>query len=245
MMNLRAASRIRVSIILIAAIIVGISVLGYVQSTLISSQLDSLNEQAAEVAKEETFATIELKNQIAQTREHAESLINQFITLGAIGAIIAILLLVYVNRTVIKRLMGLQDSMAAFVEGRRVPIPTDGTDEIATMGRALDYLVTTLQRREERLEDQLNFQRTLLDTIPNPIFYKDKDGVFLGANAAFEAVTGLPPKNVVGKSPFDIDRPDLAERYDPEDRTASAGKRRHSYETQKIFADGKPHHVMV
>jgi len=51
MMNLRAASRIRVSIILIAAIIVGISVLGYVQSTLISSQLDSLNEQAAEVAK--------------------------------------------------------------------------------------------------------------------------------------------------------------------------------------------------
>jgi type II secretory pathway component PulL len=64
-MNLRAASRIRVSIILIAAIIVGISVLGYVQSTLISSQLDSLNEQAAEVAKEETFATIELKNQIA------------------------------------------------------------------------------------------------------------------------------------------------------------------------------------
>lgn len=245
MMNIRAASRIRISIILIAAIIIGISVLGYVQSTLISSQLDSLNQQAAEVAKEETFATIELKTQIAQTRERAESLINQFITLGAIGSIIAILLLVYVNRTVIKRLMGLQDSMAAFVEGRRVPIPTEGTDEIATMGRALDYLVTTLQRREERLEDQLNFQRTLLDTIPNPIFYKDKDGVFLGANAAFEAVTGLPPKNVVGKSPFDIDRPDLAERYDPEDRKASAGKRRHSYETQKIFADGKPHHVMV
>ncbi len=242
---MRAASRIRISIILIATIIVGISVLGYVQSTLISSQLDSLNQQAIEVSKEETFASIELKTQIAQTRERADSLINQFIILGAVGAIIAILLLVYVNRTVITRLMGLQDSMAAFVEGRRVPIPTEGSDEIATMGRALDYLVTTLQRREERLEDQLNFQRTLLDTIPNPIFYKDKDGVFLGANAAFEAVTGLPPKNVVGKSPFDIDRPDLAERYDPEDRTASAGKRRHSYETQKIFADGKPHHVMV
>lgn len=244
-MNIRAASRIRVSIILIAAIIVGISAFGYFQSTQISSQLESLNQQALEVTKEETFASAELKAQIAQTRARADNLINQFITFGAAGSALAILLLVYVNRTVITRLMGLQDSMAAFVEGRRVDIPTDGTDEIATMGRALDYLVTTLQRREERLEDQLNFQRTLLDTIPNPIFYKDKDGMFLGANAAFEAVTGLPPKNVVGKSPFDIDRPDLAERYDPEDRSASAGKRRHSYETQKIFADGKPHHVMV
>lgn len=244
-MNIRAATRIRISIILICAIIVGLSSLGYYQSMQISSQLESLNQQANGIAKEENFANAELKAQITQTRAHAASLNTQFITFGAIGTLLAILILVYINRTVIRRLMGLQDSMAAFVEGRRVEIPTDGTDEIATMGRALDYLVTTLQRREERLEDQLNFQRTLLDTIPNPIFYKDKDGVFLGANAAFEAVTGLPPKNVVGKSPFDIDRPDLAERYDPEDRSASAGKRRHSYETQKIFADGKPHHVMV
>lgn len=244
-MNIRAASRIRVSIILIAAIIVGISVLGYVQSTEISSQLESLSQQAQEIAKDENFANTELKTQIVQTKARSESLMNQFISFGIVGTLLAILLLVYVNRTVITRLMGLQDSMSAFVEGREVKIPTEGTDEIATMGRALDYLVTTLQRREERLEDQLNFQRTLLDTIPNPIFYKDKDGVFLGANAAFEAVIGMPPKKVVGKSPFDIDRPDLAERYDPEDRSASAGKRRHSYETQKIFADGKPHHVMV
>ena len=244
-MNIRAATRIRVSIILIGAIIIGLSVFGYYQSMQITSQLESLNQQAVEIAKEENFANAELKAQIAQTRARAENLNNQFITFGAVGVLLAIFLLIYVNRTVIKRLMGLQDSMAAFVQGRRVEIPTEGTDEIATMGRALDYLVTTLQRREERLEDQLNFQRTLLDTIPNPIFYKDKDGIFLGANAAFEAVTGLPPTKVVGKSPFDIDRPDLAERYDPEDRSASAGKRRHSYETQKIFADGKPHHVMV
>ena len=46
-------------------------------------------------------------------------------------------------------------------------------------------------------------------------------------------------------SPFDIDRPDLAERYDPQDHAVGMGKRRYSYETQKTFADGKKHHVMI
>lgn len=169
---------------------------------------------------------------------------QQILSLGGAALIVIFAVLVYLNRNVIRRLVRLQTSMAAFVEGREHEIPTEGSDEIASMGRALDYLVTTLRRREERLEEQLNFQRTLLDTIPNPIFYKDNNGRFLGANAAFESVVGLTPDEVIGKTPFDIDRPDLAERYDPQERLMAAGKRRYSYETQKVFADGKSHHVM-
>lgn len=161
------------------------------------------------------------------------------------GLIVATGAMVYLYRNVIRRLLRLQSSMSAFVEGRDDEIPTEGNDEIASMGRALDYLVTTLRRRELRLEEQLLFQRTLLDTIPNPVFYKDDNGKFTGANAAFEAVVGLPPDEVVGKTPFDIDRPDLAERYDPQDRATGFGKKRYSYETEKAFADGKMHHVMI
>ncbi len=161
------------------------------------------------------------------------------------GLIVAIGAMIYLYRNVIRRLLRLQSSMSAFVEGRDEDIPTEGNDEIASMGRALDYLVTTLKRREVRLEEQLIFQRTLLDTIPNPVFYKDDNGKFTGANAAFEAVVGLPPDEVVGKTPFDIDRPDLAERYDPQDRATGLGKKRYSYETEKTFADGKTHHVMI
>lgn len=161
------------------------------------------------------------------------------------GMIIIVLAMIYLYRHVIRRLLLLQTSMAAFVEGREADIPTSGNDEIASMGRALDYLVTTLRRREARLGDQLDFQRTLLDTIPNPIFYKNDNGEFTGANAAFESVVGLTPDEIIGKTPFDIDRPDLAERYDPQDRAVGMGKRRYSYETQKTFADGKKHHVMI
>ncbi len=143
--------------------------------------------------------------------------------------------MIYLYWHVIRQLLLLQTSMAAFVEGREADIPTSGNDEIASMGRALDYLVTTLRRREALLGDQLDFQKTLLDTIPNPIFYKNDNGQFTGANAAFESVEGLTPDEIIGKSPFDLDRPDLAERYDPQDRAVGMGKRRYSYETQKFF----------
>lgn len=153
--------------------------------------------------------------------------------------------MIYLYWHVIRQLLLLQTSMAASVEGREADIPMSGNDEIASMGRALDYLVTTLRRREALLGDQLDFQKTLLDTIPNPIFYKNDNGQFTGANAAFESVEGLTPDEIIGKSPFDLDRPDLAERYDAQDRAVGMGKRRYSYETQKIFADGKKHHVMI
>lgn len=170
---------------------------------------------------------------------------HQAITLVLLGLVLGGLAMLYLYRTVIFRLLRLQSCMSAIIEGREAAIPTDGSDEIASMGRALEYLVTTLRRREARLEDQLIFQRTLIDTIPNPVFYKDHNGHFTGANAAFEMVVGLTPDEVVGKSPFDIDRPDLAERFDPQDRGVGVGKRRYSYETQKAFADGKMHHVMI
>lgn len=178
-------------------------------------------------------------------RAAAEKNRTNALLFSLLGIVIIVMAMIYLYKQVIQRLLRLQSSMSAFVEGREADIPTSGSDEIASMGRALDYLVTTLRRREARLGDQLDFQRTLLDTIPNPIFYKNDSGQFTGANAAFETVVGLTPDQIIGKSPFDIDRPDLAERYDPQDRAVGIEKRRYSYETQKIFADGKKHHVMI
>jgi len=202
----------------------------------------SYSEAAKQLSDAVVHKITEERNAIGLLNDASE---RKAIVFTAAGLLIAVLAMIYLYRNVIRRLLRLQSSMSAFVEGRDVDIPTAGNDEIASMGRALDYLVTTLKRRETRLEEQLIFQRTLLDTIPNPIFYKDDNGMFTGANAAFEAVVGLTPDEVVGKTPFDIDRPDLAERYDPQDRATGPGKKRYSYETEKTFADGKNHHVMI
>ncbi len=125
----------------------------------------------------------------------------------------AIVVAFYFNRSIVSRLLRLQSSMAAFVDGRETEIPTDGDDEIGSMGRALEYLVTTLRACEARLAEQVDFRQTLLDTIPNPIFYTDTDGYYLGANEAFASVIGKPISEIVGKTAYDLDRPDMADRY--------------------------------
>jgi PAS domain-containing protein len=45
-------------------------------------------------------------------------------------------------------------------------------------------------------EDHLCFLRTLIDTIPSPLFYKNAAGKYLGANRAFESFVGMARKEL-------------------------------------------------
>lgn len=75
----------------------------------------------------------------------------------------------------------------------------------------LSIIVITLraniQRRlkvELALSNRLEFDKVLLDTIPNPIYYKNIDGKFLGCNLAFANLVNEERKNVIGKTAFDF-----------------------------------------
>jgi|WetSurMetagenome_2_1015567.scaffolds.fasta_scaffold00085_54 two-component system, cell cycle sensor histidine kinase and response regulator CckA len=48
------------------------------------------------------------------------------------------------------------------------------------------------------------FLKSLLDNIPPPIYYKDKDGRYLGINKAFTEVYGWTEPEFVGKTVFDV-----------------------------------------
>lgn len=51
-------------------------------------------------------------------------------------------------------------------------------------------ILDATQRKEAQLglEDRLRFERTLIETMPYPIFYRDAKGHFLGCNSAFAAL---------------------------------------------------------
>lgn len=61
------------------------------------------------------------------------------------------------------------------------------------------------------------FLNSLLEAIPIPVFYKDKDGRYLGFNNAFETFLGQTRDQMIGKTVFDIYRPDIAETYHTKD----------------------------
>ncbi len=63
------------------------------------------------------------------------------------------------------------------------------------------------------LHEKENFLTVLLNAIPIPVFYKDKDGRYIGFNEKFESFFGETRERLVGKTVFEINPPELAKIY--------------------------------
>ncbi|MFW5872098.1 MAG: PAS domain-containing sensor histidine kinase, partial [bacterium] len=64
--------------------------------------------------------------------------------------------------------------------------------------------ITQRKRQELKVKEHANFLKILMDTIPNPIFFKDIKGRYLGCNKAFETVFGTSQEKLVGKTVWDF-----------------------------------------
>lgn len=53
-------------------------------------------------------------------------------------------------------------------------------------------------------QNQLTLLKTLINSVPDLIFYKDVNGVFVGCNSAFEKFAGRKEKELVGLTDFDL-----------------------------------------
>ncbi|MBP9489850.1 MAG: PAS domain-containing protein [Aliarcobacter sp.] len=68
-------------------------------------------------------------------------------------------------------------------------------------------LKANIQRREKlelELSNRIEFDKVLLDTIPNPIYYKNIEGKFLGCNTAFSTLVNSSRDEIIGKTAFDF-----------------------------------------
>ncbi len=86
-----------------------------------------------------------------------------------------------------------------------------------------------------------DFVARLLDSLPLPIFWKDRDSVYLGCNALFAAAVGLArPEEIVGRTDFDLPWPrSEAEAYRADDKEVMAsGRAKASIRENLQRADG-------
>ena len=68
-------------------------------------------------------------------------------------------------------------------------------------------LKANIQKREKvelELSNRLEFDKVLLDTIPNPIYYKNIEGKFLGCNTSFSNLVNSSKNEIIGKTAFDF-----------------------------------------
>jgi diguanylate cyclase (GGDEF)-like protein/PAS domain S-box-containing protein len=78
--------------------------------------------------------------------------------------------------------------------------------------------ITQIKRTTNALNEQLHFTQELIEVIPNPIFYKDLEGKYLGFNKAWEAFFGKRREDFVGKSVWDLLSDELASSAERKDR---------------------------
>ncbi|MFP4145713.1 MAG: putative bifunctional diguanylate cyclase/phosphodiesterase [Phycisphaeraceae bacterium] len=103
-----------------------------------------------------------------------------------------------------------------------------------------------LARRKARheLEDQYRFARTLIEAIPNPVFYKDRQGRYLGGNTAFLSWRGITEDQLVGRTVFDIHSPGSARQHAEMDRVALTSHACVKREWRTVRPDGSTRDVI-
>jgi PAS domain S-box-containing protein len=113
------------------------------------------------------------------------------------------------------------------------------------MGRKPTY--EQLQQRVQKLtekapQNNLSLMEALINTIPNPVFYKDKHGMYQGCNQAFAGqIFGLTKEKILGCSLFDLSDAvpsDLAQIYHQKDDELIKNPGTQIYESQVQCADG-------
>lgn len=150
-----------------------------------------------------------------------------------------------------------EGSFDAQVRVTRLP-PTGGMTEYMLEARditALNRAVGTLRTMNETLERQVadrtrelrrqkGFVENLLTTLPNPVWWKDVNGNFLGYNPAFRAMHGLPGEEWLGRRLRDVRPGDDAARGEAGDEAALLGGKP-AYEVAVAAKDGAVSHMLV
>jgi len=91
--------------------------------------------------------------------------------------------------------------------------------------------LTERKRAEERDRYQMGFISSLLNSIPDIVFYKDMDGVYLGCNEEFARHVGWPREEIVGKTDYDLYTREEADEFRVNDRLMlESGGPRHNEE---------------
>ena len=111
-------------------------------------------------------------------------------------------------------------------------------------GRVLKVAGTHMDVSERKLfERDLKRQRALLysliDSIPDLIFYKDLKGVYLGCNPAFGKFAGFHRQDVVEKTDYDLFSKEMADFFREQDRLMLSTGRPRSNEEWVDYPDGR------
>jgi len=92
---------------------------------------------------------------------------------------------------------------------------------------------------ERRHRETSRFLSTLLDAIPDHIFYKDKNGVYLGCNRAFEQASGISRARMNGRTDVELYDAETAKQFMSKDEPVLRYRKESRSEETVVYPDGQ------
>jgi len=108
---------------------------------------------------------------------------------------------------------------------------------------ALTVAKDLAEAAREKQREQWELLKTVMETIPNPMFYKDVQGRYSGCNLAFEEFIGQPRNDIIGKTIYEFTAKQLADRFTEKDAELMANPGKQSYTWRIVRPDGENREV--
>jgi diguanylate cyclase (GGDEF)-like protein/PAS domain S-box-containing protein len=131
-------------------------------------------------------------------------------------------------------------------DGSEHVILTNGTPILDPAGNLLGYRgidrdITEQRQAEKALNESRNLLKTIIDTVPVRIFWKDRDLRYLGCNPIFAQDAGKSdPEDLIGKDDYQMVWAVNADRYQADDRRIiDTGIAKLAYEEPQMTPDGR------
>ncbi|MBN1584248.1 MAG: PAS domain S-box protein [Anaerolineae bacterium] len=122
----------------------------------------------------------------------------------------------------------------------KVPLRDEDGKIVGLAGIARD--ISEMMRAENALRESQQMLRSIVDTIPEMIFWKDRNSVFMGCNERFALAAGMEsPEEIIGKTDYNMAwTKEQSDAFIADDREVieSATPNLHIIETQRQ-ADGR------
>lgn len=100
------------------------------------------------------------------------------------------------------------------------------------------------KKNEIKLKEQYKFSQKLIDNIPNPLYFKDTQGLYLGFNRAYAKVIGKSQGEVVGKNVFENFPGENASINQKKDIELIKNQGIQRYESRITYSDDSQHDVI-
>ncbi len=131
------------------------------------------------------------------------------------------------------------DGETFWVETTKAPLLDEAGCIIGVVGLFTE--VTAYYRQSIDLRHAQHMLQSVLDTIPARVFWKDRDGAYLGCNQLFASDAGLDsPDQIIGRTDFMLGWADQAELYRADDAAVvNSAEPKIGYEEPQTTPDGK------